>query len=454
MTASLPDLPTLARNDAEVRAILDDSSIGGRETARRINDLRGEGTTSEKSVRRYRRNREPSAERMAGPQPTSVSHPVKGSGGQWHTGIDFDPREGGEFRTQPREIDREAPEPEPEETDLLREFNLDPAVWEVTSARKSLWQSGDKWLEARRVSFRKRGLGPVTAEDIESIMSRYPRERLLKNVDPGRIVMVPAGDLQLGKSEGGGTPATIERFCRITEDIGGYLEDGRTGAPQVLILPWLGDCIEGSVSQRGRLLASLDIPVTAQVRVYRRLMMHQLGKYAGLAYKIIIPVLPGNHDEAVREQIMPVHDSWAIEGASAVADWCDGRPGYEHVQFVFPEPGELGITLDVGTPEHPYVVSFHHGHSASSPAGIIPWWKGQAHGRQHAGRADMLVTAHFHSLRVEHTGGNRTWLQIPALDGGSEWYRHRSGEDGVSGIVSVDITPGQGQGWRNLSVYS
>ena len=31
--------------------------------------------------------------------------------------------------------------------------------------------------------------------------------------------MVPAGDLQLGKAEGGGTPATIERFCRITSDI-------------------------------------------------------------------------------------------------------------------------------------------------------------------------------------------------------------------------------------------
>jgi hypothetical protein len=457
VTATLPDLPTLARNDAEVRAILDDSSVGGREAARRINRLRGTGTTSEKSVRRYRRNRELTADRLADPQPTSVSQPVKGSGGQWHTGIDFDPRQGGEFRTAPREVSREAPEPEPEEADLLREFDLDPAVWEVTSARKSLWQSGDRWLEARRVSFRKRGLGPLAPEDIEDIMSRYAREdrlRLAKDTQPGRIVMVAAGDLQLGKPDGGGTAATVDRFCRITDDIGSYLGELDAGAPQALILPWMGDCIEGTVSQRGRLLASLDIPVTTQVRMYRRLMMHQLAKYAGLADKVIIPVLPGNHDEATRDQVMPVHDSWAIEGASAVADWCDGRPGYDHVQFVFPEPGELGITIDVGTPEVPYVVSFHHGHSASSPAGVIPWWMKQSHGRAHYAQADMLVTAHFHHLRVEHTGGNRTWLQIPALDGGSEWYRERSGENGVSGMVSLEITPGAGQGWRGLTVHS
>jgi len=285
VTAQLPDLPTLASHNAEVRAILD-SSVGGREAARMINALCGEGTTSEKSVRRYRKNRAPSAGKLAGPQPVSVSQPVKGSGGQWHTGIDFDPREGGEFRTAPREVNREAPEPEPEEADLLREFDLDPAVWEVTSARKSLWQSGDRWLEARRVSFRKRALGPLTAEDVEDVMERYYGGSPFRPVDtsnPGRIVMVPAGDLQLGKSEGGGTAATVDRFCRITEDIALDLSSHHRlhdDSPTVLILPWMGDCIEGTVSQRGRLLASLDIPVTAQVRVYRRLMMHQLGRLA------------------------------------------------------------------------------------------------------------------------------------------------------------------------------
>jgi hypothetical protein len=451
VTASLPDL---ARDDAEIRRILDDASIGHRTAARRINDLWGAGTTSEKSVRRYRTKRM-SVGTLTDPQPpASAKTAVRGSGGTWQPGIDIDPAQGGEFRTKPRPVDQAAPEPEPEEAELLAEFELDPAVWEITSARKSTWQSpSGQWLEARKVSFRKRGTGPLAPVDIEAVMSRYPAERLLRQKGASeRILMVPAGDLQLGKSEGGGTEATVERFCRITDDIAENV--ARHGFNTSLILPWLGDCIEGIVSGKGRYIAQNDLPISEQVRVYRRLIMHQLGVLAPLAIKILIPVVPGNHDETTRVQEMPVTDSWAIEGASAVADWMSGRPGFEHVEFVFPEPGEMGVTVNVGTVDAPYAISFHHGHVATSAAGIIPWWKGQAYGRQHAGQADMLVSAHFHHLRVEHTGGNRTWLQIPALDGGSGWYRRRTGEDAPTGMVSLEITPGKGSGWRGLTVHS
>jgi len=295
--------------------------------------------------------------------------------------------------------------------------------------------------------------------DVEGIFSRYypvPHPVVPRRPDTkGRIVMVPAGDLQLGKSEGGGTAATVERFCRITDEIGDTIlsEDNDRYGHTALILPWLGDCIEGIVSQKGRLLASLDVPITEQVRLYRRLMMHQIAVLAPKAVRVVIPVVPGNHDETTRKQTMPVEDSWAIEGASAVADWAAGRDGYEHVQFIFPEPGELGVTVNVGSDKNPYVVAFHHGHAASSAAGIIPWWKGQAYGRQHAGQADMLVSAHFHHLRTEQTGGGRTWLQIPALDGGSSWYRSRTGEDAQTGMVSLEITPGTGLGWKGLTFH-
>ena len=46
-----------ARNDAEMQRILHDAAIGHRTAARLINELRGASITSEKSVRRYRRNR-------------------------------------------------------------------------------------------------------------------------------------------------------------------------------------------------------------------------------------------------------------------------------------------------------------------------------------------------------------------------------------------------------------
>ena len=289
-----------ARDDAEMQRILHDAAIGHRTAARLINELRGESITSEKSVRRYRRNRH----QETPPKPRDPRTPASG----WTPGIDYDPAEGGEFRTVPRQVDKDAPEAEPDEDALLREWDLDPAVWEVVSARKSLWQggAGGTWLEARRVSFRKRAHGLSAAEmDVEGIFSKYTRPvPSTRRVSPSRIVMVPAGDLQLGKAEGGGTPATIERFCRITSDIDGEL--ARTQADQTLILPWLGDCIEGIVSQNARMLTTLDISITEQVRAYRRLMMHQIATLAPLAEKVIIPVVPGNHDETTRTQVMPL----------------------------------------------------------------------------------------------------------------------------------------------------
>ena len=454
-------LRELAQGDAEIRKILDDASIGHRTAARMINNRMGDlPVTSEKSVRRYRKNKM-SASTLTDPQPANAPRPRPAAGGgvSWTPRIDIDPNVGGEFYTTPRLI-TVTPEVEREEAELLAEHDLDPDVWRVEWARKSKWQRPDgEWLEAHRVSFRRRGSGvAVSVADIDAIMSQYMTGRKVQpSAQDGKIVMVAAGDLQLGKQEGGGTAATVERFCRITDEIADELARYRN-QPVVpglaLVLPWLGDCIEGIVSQNSRMLTTLDIPVTEQVRVYRRLMMHQLAMLAPLADRVLIPIIPGNHDETTRVQMMPVTDSWAIEGASAVADWMDGRPGYEHVQFVFPQVGELEITVDIGGPGAPFMLGFTHGHVVNRPLGMIDWWKGQAHGRHPIGAADMLVTAHFHHLRVEHTGGNRTWLQIPALDGGSSWFRRKTGENTPSGIMSVEITPGRGQGWRGLTVHS
>jgi predicted nucleic acid-binding protein len=46
------------------------------------------------------------------------------------------------------------------------------------------------------------------------------------------------------------------------------------------------------------------------------------------------------------------------------------------------------------------------------------WWAKQSHGRQPIGDADLLLSAHLHHLRIEHTGSDKTWLQVPALESG------------------------------------
>ena len=190
------------------------------------------------------------------------------------------------------------------------------------------------------------------------------------------------------------------------------------------------------------MLTTLDISITEQVRAYRRLMMHQIATLAPLAEHVIIPVVPGNHDETTRTQVMPLSDSWAIEGAMAVEDWMDGRPEYEHVRFIFPPEGEPDIYLEVTRPDdaYQYGMAFIHGHTpGKSPNLMLEWWKGQSHGRQAAGNADMLVSAHFHHLArrtqwrrpdvAPDPGAGRRQLVVPPPQGRAGPHGHRVGRD-------------------------
>lgn len=400
-------------------------------------------------------------ERALSPYPDDTTLPVRkrkdADVPSWTPGVEYD-ETGGELRSRPRELpEGEAVSPAPEDAELLAEFGLDPTIWTVTNLKRSKWQSGDRWLEAYKASFKRRGQGFVLSpEETDDILVQYAnvrRQRTRKRANDRlqSTLMVPVGDLQLGKEEGGGTAATIDRFGLLTQRVLEQLVD--VGGVERLILPWLGDCIEGIVSQSGRNVARLDIPISEQVRVYRRLMMHQIATLSPWAEHVLIPVVPGNHDETYRQQIQPVTDSWAIEGASAVADALTLSGKYENVRWAFPDPEEVNVVVDVGTASNPLVMGFTHGHMWR-PGQALKWWGNQSHGRQLMGQADMMVSAHLHHLHIQQTGGDRTWLQIPALDGGSAWYRRATGEDAPAGMVSVWLTPGEGSGWRGLTVHA
>jgi hypothetical protein len=204
--------------------------------------------------------------------------------------------------------------------------------------------------------------------------------------------------------------------------------------------------------QNGKL--PLDVSITEAVRIVRRLMLHQLAVLAPLADHVLVPVLAGNHDETRRDRSQAMNDSWAVDAASAVADALEMSGKYDDVQFRFPEPEELTITVDVGSQQHPLVLAFTHGHIVSSPDRMLDRWEAQSFGRQKPGEADILVSAHFHHHRLGSAGRRRTWMQIPALDGGSPWYRVRKGDDQSAGMISVWLTPGTETGWEGLTVHS
>ena len=119
---------------------------------------------------------------------------------------------------------------------------------------------------------------------------------------------------------------------------------------------------------------------------------------------------------------------------------------YEHVTTLVPARDELTLTVDAGGT----ILALAHGHQWRAGQATT-WWGKQAHGRQPVGEADLLLSGHLHHLRVEHTGSDKTWLQVPALESGSQWWKNRTGEWGQPGVVSFTASAGS---WDNLKVHS
>lgn len=327
----------------------------------------------------------------------------------------------------------------------LVEARYDPAAWHRDA-------QGEDAYTAPVWRYRFQVLPAARSINVDELLAwaGKPRKtaRTATDTTDGITYTVAAGDLQIGKPDGDGTGGTIERFIAAHEEsLARYKALRKRGkAGDDVALFWVGDCIEGTESQGSKLLARLELTVTEQVRVYRRLMLAQVKDFLDAGARVRVAVVPGNHDEAKRvgDQMATVYsDSWAIEGAAAVADALEVSGYGDSVAFVFPGRDELTITLDVdGT-----IVGLLHGHQTRGK--MSNWLAGQSLGRQSVGHStDLVISGHYHHLKIEQIGPV-THIQVPSLDGGSAWWRHKTGLDAPPGIVSLLVGGGS---WRGLEV--
>lgn len=292
---------------------------------------------------------------------------------------------------------------------------------------------------------------------IRSSVSKKKNNDLLKIVDKWRGVkkktyedewayVVAYADLQIGKMDGGGSEKIVERVLEKTDAAVKRLSDLRKSKKKIgtIYLPQLGDCIEGFNSGGGNRSWRNDLDLTSQIRVYRRLLLHIVKTFAPLANNICVPCVPGNHDEAVRQgnTMATINtDSFNLDAASAVAEAIE-LWGADHVKFVFPKYDTLSLTLEMnGT-----IVGMIHGHQTRNK--VTDWWAKQAHGMQPIGEASLLLSGHFHHLNILQSGA-KTWIQMPALDGGSQWFLDKTGADAPSGLVSFTTSMGR---WADLQI--
>lgn len=332
----------------------------------------------------------------------------------------------------------------PDAADLLKEAGLDPNHWEVTSVRKSRWQVyGGDYLEAYRLNLVPAGTTSDTKLDVEKLcesISKWKPTKSVGNISGPLSYMVVVSDQQIGKRVGdNGTPEIVDRSLRgineVVERAKELRKIGRKFGTIVLALP--GDHVEGIVSQKGKLQgqAASDLGITEQVRVARRLLLAQIKALAPLCDEMIVPVVNGNHDESTRQVVADPADGWNTEIASSVQDICAENQYLSHVKFRYPGKSHQTLAVDING----VMLGLFHGHQAGNTSSATEkYLDGQSGGQTPLGGCDLWVSGHYHNFRSMDYG-NRFWVQAPTLDGGSDWFRDKTGKESQPGMLTMVI---------------
>lgn len=332
----------------------------------------------------------------------------------------------------------------PDMTAKLVEVRHDPAAW----TREN---QGDDAVTRPVVRYRWQivptvaGL-PVT-ELLEAISRRKPRK--VPPVVSDAAAVVAGYETQWAKIDGGGSEQILANlFASHDTSLARYRDWRKRGLCGDVVLCLVGDCLEnGAISQGGNLAAAgrVDMTLTEQLRVYRRTLAQIVMDWLDVSPTVTVAVVGGNHDQVERHGRIErnVRDSWALEGAAAVADVIQVAGFGDRVAWILPKPNEVSVSFTVAGTQ----IGLIHGHQTRGK--MREYVARHALSREPLGGSDIIISGHYHSLKVDQIGPQTVHIQTPALEGGSDWYRHLTGISSPHGNVMFLTREGA---WNSLEV--
>jgi hypothetical protein len=325
---------------------------------------------------------------------------------------------------------------------FLRDAGINPDEIDIVGEpRISRWQVArpfplePAWHTAVRIRWRRKGL----AQNLPLLYSLAKKTKppTVKPVATGKALVILWSDLQVGKVDHrGGVEHMIQRVAETQIKLINLVKQTK---PERIIFCDVGDTIEnfGNVADLHQ-LATNDLSLMEQVDLATSLAwetLKQLCKYAPITYLSV----GSNHCQfrVNKQKVGKATDDWAIHIGRTLAR-LSKEVGLD-ITFHEPAKNDESLALDVFNDSF-HVLGMVHGHQANRPEGIPDWWRKQSFGQQSVTAATVLVSGHFHHLRVQELGStnrgtSRFWVQASTLDNGSNYYRLTSGEDSQPGLV-------------------
>ncbi len=350
----------------------------------------------------------------------------------WQPGVEWLGTEG--------TITTDAVSGDPQWDSILRAWDLDPVEYQIVEPVLFNSWGGPDGLMNRQ--FKAKVIRRVhSAVDLEPLITEAMKHKPKKRSFEGESTLnVVLADWQIGKADGDGLEGTIARIIDRREAvIQRVLELRKIGRPVAhLNVLWTGDSVEGCLGHYPAQTFSVEIDRRDQVKITRRLLTDSLQAWSKHFETVTVAAVAGNHGEnrgSGGKAFTGAHDNDDLAIVEQVSEILAANPdAYGHVRFVVARDN---LTLTI--PSAGWILGITHGHvtrnGANAEGKLRSWWEKQAAGKQPIGDADVLISGHYHHLRVADWGGC-FWMQAPALDGGSEYWRVATGEVSEPGMLT------------------
>ena len=359
---------------------------------------------------------------------------------EWTPGVSWDGNEG-VVTTEAMEGDTH-----PDWSGVLRIWGLDPENFAVVEpVLFNVWGNTEGALN-RQWKGRVVRKGAKERADIDHLIQEIrkhkPRERK-PLIEGSASLVVVAADWQVGKKDGDGLKGLVGRWLQAIDDVEArYKELKKMGRPiESITVLCLGDLVEGCDGHYDIQTFTVEVDRRDQVKIARRLLRDALIRWSKFAPEITVAAIGGNHGENRKngKAFTTLNDNDDVALVESVAEIFQANPeAYGHIKFAIPTDS-LSLTVEVGTK----IIGITHGHLARAGAGVEAklrrWIADQTLGRNKIGDCDILVTGHYHSLKMADWGGVK-WLQAPALDGGSVWWSQSTGETADVGVLTFLVS--------------
>lgn len=326
--------------------------------------------------------------------------------------------------------------------DFLEEAGYSADKYEVVgNPRTSRWQRYDgEWLTSYRFNFRLK----TDVADLPALFASAKKAvKVGKPVTGEKALVVCWADLQIGKVDHrGGVEQLLARVEAVKAQL---LAQVKKEKPSRVVVFDVGDLVENfSNAANLQQLRTNDLSIMQQLDLAATILWELLKDLCAVVPDVVYASVGSNHCQwRVQKQVVGTPtDDWGVFIGRQLARLAAEKE--LPIRFFEPATHDESLTIDV----FGHRIGLIHGHQVSRPDQLPDFWRKASFGNSPISGATILVSGHFHHLRVQELGSNskgqsRFWVQAATLDNGSGWYMRSSGEDSQPGLVTFFVEQGK-----------